>query len=191
MSTQCVSTNRTISPKHLHEIVESGKTVDLIDVRTPAEYRSAHVPFARSQPLESLDPWAVIAARELKGEPLYVMCRSGNRSAKACTAFGAAGYADLVVNVEGGLLAWEQSGLPTVKGRYVLPLDRQLRIAIGVLVLLGTVLGYLVNPWFHGLSGFCGAGLVFAGITDFCPLGMMLARLPWNQTSGEPAQCCR
>lgn len=189
MSTQFLSTARTITPGRLYELSQSGKSVEVIDVRTPAEYRSGHVPIARSQPLESLDPKTVVSARASNDDPLYVICRSGNRSEKACAAFATSGYADMVVNVEGGTLAWEKAGLPLVRGRYVLPLDRQVRIATGVLVVLGAVLGYLVNPWFYALSAYCGAGLVFAGITDICPLSWTIAKMPWNQTGGVPPQC--
>ena len=182
---------RTITPGKLHEISLSGKPVEVIDVRTPAEFRSAHVPLARSTPLDALDPRAIVSARKLKGEPLYVICRSGNRSEKACAAFDAAGLGETVVNVEGGLLAWARSGLPVVKGRYVLPLDRQVRVTVGLLVLLGAVLGFFVNPWFYALSAYCGAGLIFSGITDLCPLAWTIAKMPWNQIGSDPAQCTR
>lgn len=189
MNTQGLGTSRSISPSRLHEIVESGRNVEVIDVRTPSEYRSAHIPIARSEPLESLEPKAVVAGRVHPGEPLYVVCRSGNRSEKACAALVAAGYGDSVVNVEGGTLAWERAGLPLVRGRYILPLDRQVRIATGFLVLLGAVLGYLVNPWFYALSAYCGAGMIFAGITDICPLAWTIAKMPWNQ-AGVDTSCC-
>ena len=66
-----------------------------------------------------------------------------------------------------------------------------MRIAAGSLVLLGALLGWLVHPAFIGLSAFVGAGLVFAGITDTCGMGMMLARMPWNQCQGRPRpRCC-
>jgi predicted branched-subunit amino acid permease len=61
-----------------------------------------------------------------------------------------------------------------------LPLERQVRIAAGSLVLLGAVLGWLVQPGFFALSAFVGAGLVFAGITDFCGMGIVLSKMPWN-----------
>ena len=189
MSTQFQTTARTITPRQLHDLSQSGKPLELIDVRTPAEYRSAHVPFARSQPIESLKPRDVISARASKDEPLYLICRSGNRSEKACAAFASAGYSDIVVNVEGGTLAWEKAGLPVVRGRSMLPLDRQVRTATGILVLLGAVLGYLVTPWFYALSAYCGAGMIFAGLTDICPLSWTIAKMPWNQTGAAPAQC--
>ena len=89
----------------------------------------------------------------------------GGAGPKACgTAFAEAGFGDLAVNIEGGTLAWEQAGYPVAKeGRAVLPLDRQVRIAIGCIASLGAILGWLVHPVFHGLSAFCGAGLIFAG----------------------------
>ena len=191
MQTQALPASRTITPERFHELSQGSKTVELIDVRTPAEYRSAHAPIARSAPLETLDPQAVISARGLKGEPLYVICRSGNRGEKACAAFASAGYGDVVVNVEGGILAWERAGLPLTRGRYVLPLDRQVRTATGILVLLGAVLGYLVTPWFYMLSAYCGAGLIFAGITDVCPLSWTIAKMPWNQAPVDEPEGCR
>ncbi len=181
----------TITPERLHDLIQGGKPVEVIDVRTPAEFGSCHASMARSVPLDKLDPHAVLSARTLKGEPLYVMCRSGGRSEKACAAFASAGHGETVVNVEGGLLAWERAGLPVVRGRSVLPLDRQVRIAIGILVLLGSVLGYLVSPWFYLLPAYCGVGLIFGGITGFCPLASTLAGMPWNQAAGDAAACAR
>jgi rhodanese-related sulfurtransferase len=175
---------RTITPTELDELCRRGQSVELIDVRTPAEYREVHAEFARSVPLDLLDPRAVMEARNGSGhEPLYTICRSGSRGRQACEKFLASGYANLV-NVEGGTLAWEQAGLPVVRGKKTISLERQVRIAAGSLVLLGTALGAFVHPAFLGLAAFVGAGLVFAGATDTCGLGMLLARMPWNQAGG-------
>ena len=95
------------------------------------------------------------------------------------------------VNVEGGTLAWEQAGLPVVRGKKAMSLERQVRIAAGSLVVLGTALGAFVHPGFLGLSAFVGAGLVFAGVTDTCGMGMVLARMPWNRAEPEEATCPR
>jgi rhodanese-related sulfurtransferase len=181
---------RTITPGELDERIRSGRPVELIDVRTAPEYREVHVAFARSVPLQGLDPRAVMGARAgHDGEPLYLICRSGNRGVLACEQFRAAGF-DNVVNVEGGTLAWEQAGLPVERGRKAIGLERQVRTAAGSLVLLGTALGAFVHPAFLGLSAFVGAGLVFAGITDRCGMAMLLARMPWNQGGTEPS-CSR
>jgi rhodanese-related sulfurtransferase len=85
------------------------------------------------------------------------------------------------VSVDGGTQAWEAAGLPIVRGQKTISLERQVRIAAGSLVVLGAVLGYFVHPYFIGLSAFVGAGLVFAGVTDTCGMGMLLARMPWNK----------
>jgi rhodanese-related sulfurtransferase len=182
---------RTISPARLYERIKEGAPVEVIDVRTPAEYRALHASVARAVPLQSLDPKAVMESRRHKGDPLYVLCKSGERSAKACAAFAAAGFGDEVVNVEGGTLAWAAAGLPVVKDRYMLPLDRQTQAVTGLLVLLGCGLGAFVSPWWYLLAGWCGLGLFFAGTTGICPLGSLLARMPWNQVElEEPKDCC-
>ena len=182
-------TSTTISPQKLGELHNSGTEIELIDVRTPVEYREIHVEFARSLPLDQLDPQTVMQSRNgAKHEPLYIVCRSGSRGENACDKFVKAGYVN-VVNVEGGTLACEQAGLPVVRGKKAISLERQVRIAAGTLVLLGAILGWLVHPAFIGLSAFVGAGLIFAGITDTCGMGTILARMPWNQCSNEAASC--
>ena len=169
----------TISPQQLHDRVQSGNTVELIDVRTPVEYREVHVGFARNVPLDQLDATPFAAGHDA-ALPLYVICRSGGRGKQACEKFLAAGYTN-VVNVEGGTQAWEQAGLPVVRGQKAMSLERQVRIAAGLLVLIGAVLGAFVSRYWLGLPAFVGAGLVFAGVTDTCGMGMILARMPWNQ----------
>jgi rhodanese-related sulfurtransferase len=176
---------QTISPKELHERQQSGATVELIDVRTPVEFREVHAEPARNVPLDTLDPASVMGARNGSAdEPLYVICRSDSRGKKACERFQQAGYAN-VWNVAGGTIAWDDLGLPVVRGRKAISLERQVRIAAGFLALLGAVLALAVHPWFAGLSAFVGAGLMFAGITDTCGMAMLLARMPWNQVKRE------
>jgi len=175
----------TISPKTLHEITHAGRTPDLIDVRTPVEFRAAHVEFARNLPLDQLDPATFAADRNENSQPLYVICQSGGRGQRACEKLSAAGFAN-VVNVEGGTQAWIDAGLPVVRGQKAMSLERQVRIAAGLLVLTGALLGYFAHPYWIALSAFVGAGLVFSGITDTCGMGMILARMPWNQIQ-EPA----
>jgi rhodanese-related sulfurtransferase len=176
----------TISPRQLYEKVAAGATVDVIDVRTPAEYAAVHATVARNVPLERLDAKQFCGSRNGSQEPLYVICRSGTRAEQAIRALAAAGASGLVC-VEGGTLAWEREGLPVERGRNFLPLDRQMRIAAGSLVLIGALLGWLVHPGFYALSAFVGGGLVFAGITDICPLAMLIARMPWNQGGAKSA----
>ena len=178
-----------ISPRQLADLRKSGQ-IDLIDVRTPVEYRELHATHARNMSLDRIDPVTVMQARNgSRDEPLYLICRSGSRGRQACEKFLAAGFAN-VVNVEGGTLAWAECGLPVVRGKKAISLERQVRIAAGSLVLLGVLLGWLVHPAFLGLSAFVGAGLVFAGITDTCGMGLLLDRMPWNQIKETASPCC-
>lgn len=184
-----LSVGSAITPQRLGELIEAGRPVELIDVRTPAEYRSTHATIARLAPLDELDPKAFMRARRgAAGDPLYVICRSGVRGEKAREKFLAAGFSD-VVNVAGGTEAWEKAGLPVVRGRRMLPLDRQVQLTAGAMALTGFGLGEAVDPLWFLLSGFVGCGLVFAGATGFCPLGWLIARMPWNQ-AGREADCC-
>jgi rhodanese-related sulfurtransferase len=168
----------TISPQDLAERIERGEVREIVDVRTPVEFREVHAAGARNVPLDLLSPQHVPASSTDK--PIYLVCKGGGRSAQACQKLTEAGISH-VVSVAGGTQAWEAAGLPVVRGQKSISLERQVRIAAGSLVLVGAVLGYFVHPYFVGLSAFVGAGLIFAGITDTCGMGMMLARMPWNK----------
>lgn len=170
----------TISPQEAHSALRNGQGTELIDVRTPVEFRGLHAAPARNVPLDRLD--SIVEGD--RNRPLYVICQSGARGAKARDELASRGFTN-VVNVEGGTLAWEKAGLPVVHGRKAISLERQVRIAAGSLVLLGVALSWLVHPYWIGVSAFVGAGLVFAGITDTCGMGLILARMPWNQVRDE------
>lgn len=176
---------KTIDVQELREKMLRGEKVELLDVRTPAEFQELHVPGANLVPLDRLDPKTFMAERNGSSEPLYILCRSGNRARKACEKFLAAGF-DNVVCVEGGTLAWDKAGFPVNRGRKVMSLERQVRIAAGLLVVVSSLLGLFVHPYFAAIAAFVGAGLVFAGITDTCGMAMILARMPWNQAGA----CC-
>lgn len=175
--------SQTISPRQLHEIMQSGRRVVLIDVRTPVEFREVHASPARNLPLDRLNTAAFAGERFGAEEPLYLICQAGGRGAQACEKLAKAGYSN-VVNVEGGTQAWVEAGLPVARGPKAMSLERQVRIAAGSLVLIGALLGYFAHPYWIALSGLVGAGLVFAGLTDSCGMGMLLARMPWNRVPG-------
>ncbi len=182
-------TIETISPRQLAERCPAGSSFDLIDVRTPVEFREVHVDGARNVPLSTLDPALLIQNRRAAvSEPIYLLCRSGGRGQQACQKLIQAGFPH-VVNVEGGTLACIEAGLPVVRGAPAVSLERQVRIVAGALVLLGTTLGWLVHPAWSGLSAFVGAGLLVAGLTDTCAMGLLLARMPWNQLPQKAASC--
>lgn len=179
----------TLQANKLAELCRNGRMIDLIDVRTPVEFREVHVAAARNIPLDQLDPAALMKSRLTPGnEPLYFICRSGGRGQQACEMLAKAGFPN-VVNVEGGMMACVEAGLPVVRGKTAISLERQVRISAGSLVVLGAALSWFVHPAFLGLSAFIGAGLVFAGITDTCGMGMILAQMPWNQIKPTAESC--
>ena len=156
---------------------------DLIDVRTPMEFYEVHAVGSLSAPLDRLNPEQIMASRGARAqEPLYVICRSGGRSAQACNAFVKAGFEN-VINVDGGTLAWVAAGLPVNRGtRKMISLERQVRIAAGLLILAGTILATTASVWFFIIPGFIGAGLTFSGLSNTCGMGMILAKMPWNKS---------
>jgi rhodanese-related sulfurtransferase len=167
----------TIDASTVHDWMAAGEAL-LIDVREPAEHAGEHIPGAQLIPLSGFDPARVPQER---GKKVILHCLSGNRSNQAAQKLAASGRAE-IWQLQGGIEAWKAAGYPTQKSaRAPLSLQRQVQMVAGSLVLAGTLLGAFVSPWFLILSGFVGAGLTFAGITNTCGMAMLLAKLPYNQ----------
>jgi rhodanese-related sulfurtransferase len=180
---------RTISPAALSAILDAGDIHELLDVRTPPEYASAHVPGAKLLPLNDLKVGTFLARHE-PGRSIYVLCQAGARASKAIEQFERAGCSDCVL-VEGGTQAWIDAGLPVHRGaRSVLPLMRQVQIVVGAISAIGATLALSVNPWFAIVPLFLGCGLLFAGITGWCGMALLLARMPWNRQQNACSHCC-
>lgn len=153
--------------------------VKLIDVREPSEFAEERIPGAINMPLSTFDPTQVPASTP--EQPVVMQCRMGNRSIQASCQLLDQGWPE-VINLKGGIEAWKSARLPVTRTRKApISLMRQVQIATGSLVLLGTLLGAFVNPWWLLLSGFVGSGLVFAGVTNTCGMALLLARMPWNR----------
>ena len=158
----------------------------LLDVRTPAEFAAVHAVGARNLPLDRLDVQVIkdMAA----GSDLLLLCHSGARARAAAEKLEGSGLR--VAVVDGGTKAWEAAGLPVNRTNHrVLPLDRQVQLTVGPLILLGVILGTQLDQRWLILSGFIGAGLTFAGATGFCGLAYVLGRMPWNKAPAT-ASCC-
>jgi len=154
----------------------------LVDVREPGEYANEHITGATSLPLSSFAPSRLLSEKD---KVIALYCQSGRRSAQAGQKLLEAGFPQ-VANLKGGISTWTAAGFSTkVDKNAPISLFRQVQIVAGSLVFLGTVLGVLVSPKFLILSGFVGCGLVFAGITNTCAMGMLLAKLPYNQRNNQ------
>lgn len=154
----------------------------LVDVREPGEYANEHITGAASFPLSSFDPSRLISE---KNKTIALYCQSGRRSAQAAQKLLEAGFPQ-VAHLKGGIPTWTAAGFSTQTEKNApISLFRQVQIVAGSLVVIGTVLGVLVSPKFLILSGFVGCGLVFAGITNTCAMGMLLAKLPYNQRNHQ------
>lgn len=170
---------KTISTKELQSTVEKGLPKDslIVDVRTPAEYRSEHIASAENIPLDQIDKHL----EQLKGyKTIYVHCRSGARSTQACEKLHQH-QLDNMVNVEGGIAAWSSAGFQTIKGKKSYSIMQQVQITAGGLAFAGALLAHFYDPRFIWLSGFVGAGLLFAGLTGTCAMASCLSKMPWNK----------
>jgi len=97
---------KDVSVQDLQAASEPNRIV--LDVRQPEEYAGGHVPGARLLPLGEVSSQA---AELPKDAPIYVICRSGNRSKQASETLAQMGFKD-VRNVQGGILAWQSAGYP-------------------------------------------------------------------------------
>lgn len=169
----------TVTPQDLNAALLADPKTQLIDVRESAELASdGGVGGAVLAPLSN----DVAAAGLLNAQkPVFVMCRSGARSAKAAVLLEARGFADVRI-VAGGMEAWKSAGLPfEMKADAVWSIERQVRFTVGTLLLASFVLGRLVHPVFYALAPFLGAGLLYSSLTDTCGMGAVLLKMPWNR----------
>lgn len=173
----------SIRATDLKQRLEDDPSAVVLDVRTPAEFDARRVTSAKNMPLDVLKPADV----PVTAGDIFVMCRTGRRSAEACRALAVHGVAR-VYNVEGGIEEWVRSGFPVAgTGAQVLPLERQVRIAAGLLVTVGVGLGVWLHPAWLVLPAFVGVGLTFAGLTDHCGMALLLGRMPWNRRTSVNA----
>ena len=166
-----------LSPHELEEQRRSGR-ITIVDVREPMEFVGGHIPGSRNIPL------ARLVEAPLPDGPLVVVCQSGARSERGVATLAQRGLKIGIADLEGGLIAWQAAKLPLERRKGApLPLMRQVQIAAGSLVLLGVILSQAIAPGWIWLSGFVGAGLVFAGVSGFCGMARLLAVLPWNRVT--------
>jgi len=168
---------KTITASELKKRMDKDEVL-LIDVREPAEHRAECIEGACLIPLSEISIEKLPSIKR----PIVIHCRSGKRSSDACTKLLAINHSLDIASLEGGIIAWRQSGFNVKKsGSNILPLDRQTQIASGFIAFSGTILGTLINHGFYILPGFIGVGLMFAGLTGWCGMAKLLAKMPWNR----------
>ena len=177
MATMTGEAVKAVDAKTLQGWLASGSAV-LIDVRARGMHGAERIPGARSIPADTLDPGRIPGEANQR---VVFHCEIGVASAKAARRVADTGR-DEVYNLDGGIQKWKQAGLPVECDPHApLPVIRQVQIVAGSLVVLGTVLGVALSPWFFALSAFVGAGLVFAGVTGTCGMAACLLKLPYNR----------
>ncbi|MGW3045274.1 rhodanese-like domain-containing protein [Kitasatospora sp. NPDC001159] len=176
-------TTATRTPAGIDAAALSGLTKDgsgprLLDVRTPGEFHTVHIPGAYNVPLDTLREHRAELLHHLD-EDTVLICRSGARAAQAEQALADAGLPNLRV-LQGGMVAWEAAGGPVTRGAARWELERQVRLIAGSIVLVSGLAGLAV-PGLHLIGTAVGAGLTFAALTNTCAMGMLLAKLPYNR----------
>lgn len=175
-----------LSPNELSRLLAQGEPISLLDVREFPEFASGHISGARLLPLGEIKH----RSEELDADQnIICICLSGKRSAQAAKELEALGFSN-VQWLEGGIAAWKSARLPLQRANHApWALDRQVRFAAGLFVLIGLA-GSLFWPLAIVLSWFVGAGLVFSALVNWCGMGLLLARMPWNKAQKDCEKNC-
>lgn len=169
---------KILTPNETSSRHQSGSPL-LLDVRTPAEIRQHALKDTTCVPHEKVGDCPDLDKLP-RDQEIILICQSGKRAKIAGEQLSKKGFSELSI-MEGGVNAWLESDLPVTQGKNVMSLERQVRIAAGFLVALGSALALSVSPAWIILPAFVGCGLAFAGLTDTCGMGMLIARMPWNR----------
>ncbi len=168
-----------ITAENAAPLLKNGQAI-IIDVREPSEFRAEHIEQATNHPLSSFSP-KVLNSYETKGKKVIIQCLKGGRAKSACQLLENIDTDFELLLLEGGINGWKEAKLPTVKSSSMLPLDQQVQLTIGILIILSCILGFTVDSNFFYLTGLIGIGLSFAGLTGICAMARVLAKAPWNR----------
>jgi glyoxylase-like metal-dependent hydrolase (beta-lactamase superfamily II)/rhodanese-related sulfurtransferase len=167
-----------VSPKESFSLAEKNSQVRLLDVRSVLEYAQVHIKDSINVPIDMLS--AKVNDLSKSTQSYIVLCRTGNRSPMAADMLMQSGIHGVKV-MQGGMIRWQKEGLPVIKGEGGVSLERQVRLIAGSLVLLGVLLSWFIHWTFIFIPVFVSCGLIFAGLTDNCLMGMLLMKLPYNK----------
>lgn len=168
-----------ISPQELKSLSDDGQAL-VLDVREPGEHTGEHIPGDINVPLQSVSGEV---AKLAGGKTVVAYCSSGRRGREAAVTLASQSAGVEIRNLKGGIKAWKQAGMPLAReAGPKLPLQQQVQVVVGIGVLTGLFLGSVASPVFYWLAAFFGAGLIFAGLTGFCGMALLLAHMPWNKS---------
>lgn len=168
-----------ISSTELRKLIESPKAPHVVDVRTPAEFETAHIAGSLNVPLDVLERHRTEIAHRLRDDDVVLVCRSGQRSTKAQALLRNAGLDGGRV-LEDGITDWEGRGFEVDRGEQRWELERQVRLVAGTVV-LSSIVGSVAAPRLKWVAAAIGAGLTVAALTDTCAMGTALSKLPYNR----------
>ena len=174
--------SENISPEKAFEWLKNGEAI-LIDVREADEFNSGHIAYAVSLPLSSFG--TVLKDFHVpENSKIIVQCLRGSRGAQACVTFDNDNrFGNKVYNIDGGIDAWKDAGLPVVGAvkQRGMSIFRQVQTVIGALIMLMVALGFAGITIGFILAGLFGGGLLLAGLTGWCGLAMLMSKMPWNK----------
>lgn len=176
----------SVSSADLRDRLNSGAPPRLLDVRTPAEFETAHIPGAYNVPIDAVRERRSEIVDRLTGDVVFV-CKSGQRATQAAEVLGGAGL-DRGAVLKGGLDDWEGNGFDVDRGTERWDIERQVRLVAGSIV-LSSILSSVAIPKLKWLAAGIGGGLTFAAVSNTCTMGNLLSKLPYNRSVGyDPAQ---
>ncbi|MFA4933014.1 MAG: rhodanese-like domain-containing protein [Candidatus Omnitrophota bacterium] len=167
-----------VTPKEANLLTGNDPQVKFLDVRSVLEFNQAHIKDSINLPIDMLA--AKVNELSQAKQAYIVLCRTGNRSPMAADMLIQSGIHPVKV-MDGGMVRWQKERLPVVRGEGGVSLERQVRVIAGSLVLSGILLSWFIHTWFIGISIFVCCGLIYAGLTDNCLMGMLLMNLPYNK----------
>jgi glyoxylase-like metal-dependent hydrolase (beta-lactamase superfamily II)/rhodanese-related sulfurtransferase len=167
-----------ISPRDASSLLEQDPQTKILDVRSALEFSQVHIEHSLNIPIDMIS--AKINEMSQSKQNYLVLCHTGNRAAMAADMLIQSGIHTVKV-MEGGIIRWQKEKLPVIKGQGGMSLERQVRLIAGSLVLLGIMMSWLLHWAFIFVSVFVSSGLIYAGLTDNCLMGMLLMKLPYNK----------
>jgi rhodanese-related sulfurtransferase len=173
---------KTMTIEDLQARLDRGDRFQMIDVRSPTEFAAGHVPCAVNLPMDQVEGRLDDLHHQ---DPVLLICQSGQRA--RLTRELLQPHVNELIVLEGGTAAWDRAGLPLVRSTPTRwSLERQVRLAAGVITATGALLALKVHPLWAVVPLATGSGLTFAGATNICGMANLLARMPWNRARSSP-----